>query len=157
MNRVTYKLFELLNNRCNFVNKEDNNYIDLLYQCCIYSQQKLNIELNIDKQEFLKTFHTMYDVLKFYMSQEEFHNICVYYLQLLMADALAGNKVDVYWCISHLWYLSAGKFLLSSDKYKDSIPFLQKRLIHEFDIQEKIGGKIKRKIITYDMISLKDE
>ncbi len=153
MNRIGYKLLNRLNDKVKYIEPVNEDDLELLYQQYmtnknyIENQEGWKIEMELSKQDFLKMFQIIYDILKFYISKQEFTYIINDYLYMLMMDHIHGEKVDLYWCIYHIYYLSiAGRFLTKYEQYKDCLPFLQQQLMKQFDIKEKITDKMKRKI-----------
>lgn len=159
MNNISYKLLNKLNGKANNIELINEGDLELLYQQYIQdknyieNQLKVEIELGISQQDFFKMFYMIYDILKFYISKQEFIHLSNYYLLMLMMDYINGKKVDLYWCIYHIYYLSsAGRFLTKYDHYEDCLPFLQQQLIKQFAIKEKITDKMKRKSFTKAII-----
>lgn len=153
MNSISYKLL----NKLKYIELINEDDLELLYQQYlanknyIENQEGLEIEMELSKQDFLKMFQIIYDVLKFYISKQEFMDISNYYLCMLMIKD--REKVDLYWCIYHIYYLaSAGRFFTKYDRYEDCLPFLQQRLMKQFNIKEKVTDKMKRKTFTKAII-----
>ena len=112
-----------------------------------------NISFNVDKAVFDEIFITIYDILRFKFSDEEFFDVSKHYLCLLLADARDGFDVDLNWIIKYVFYFFFGfndeKF---TNKYKDDILIIQKKLLDKFMIKEKINDQVKRKIFTGYMV-----
>lgn len=147
MNKISYKVLNALNNSLKEIEDLDSKTIDKLCQIYINNKTKYNLDININNEDVKKLIITMYDILKFYISEEEFEFLLDHYLSLIAADALE-NKVDLYWCITHMWYLYVGRSQTYNHKYKTCLSFLEQRLIDQFEIKETISNKIKRKTKT---------
>lgn len=145
MNYLTYNIL----NKINKTEELDNIHIEDLYDFYIKPQPYKEYKINISKEDFEKLISSIYDVLRFYINSQEFREVTTHYVKLLVADAMDGNKVDINWAINHIYYLTVGlSNKLKTDKYKDSIIFIQDKLMKEFSIQETLKEKINRKIYT---------
>lgn len=149
MNLVNYYFL----NKINSQRTVSHDYLNDLYQYYLFGSQKLNYDINIDKEEFKGVVITIFDVLRLKLSEEDSKKVFDNYLKLLMADAIDGYNVDLKWFIDHVWYLSVGAQTdISSKKYRDCIPFMQQKLINKFDIIESTKEKISRKVYTKYML-----
>ena len=143
MNQLQYRLLsKVVGER-----KLDGHYLENLWQdYCFYSEQ-YSFPIFFCKSDFVKIFSTTYDVLGLRISEEESKFVLNHYLGLLEQDAIDGSLVDVSWAIDHIWYCSIGNIeSLDAKKYNDCIPFVQDRLMKEFQIMESFTDKVKRKV-----------
>lgn len=151
MNLVNYYFL----NKINSQRTVSQDYLNDLYQYYEVGSQKLNYDINIDKEEFQGVVITIFDVLRLKLSEEDSEKVFDNYLKLLMADAIDGYNVDLKWFIDHVWYLSVGAQTgISNKKYRDCIPFIQQKLINKFDIIESTKERISRKVYTKYMTRL---
>lgn len=146
MNTVIYTLM----NKINESRIIDQEYLENLYKYYEYGINVSNCQLEISKYEFERIITVIYDVLRLKISEEEFNIVINNYMNLLIADSRDNYNVDCNWFIDHSWYLVVGVSECDHEKYNDCILFIQKKLIKEFNINEKVMDKIKRKIfISY--------
>lgn len=117
--------------------------------------QVLNYNININKENFIEIFNTIFDVLKLKIDNATYKIISEHYLNLLMVDANEGENVDIIYAINYLWYLGIGVSQdIDTKEYRDLIPIIQQQLIHKFQIKESIKEKVRRKIYTKSFITI---
>lgn len=141
MNALIYTLL----NKTNEYRILDDEFLNALYEYYLKSSKKFDFEVQIDQENFNTIFSTIYDILRFRISDEEFQIVIEHYLKLLVADAHDNNVVDNIWAINHLWYLCISNDL-PYEKYNDCIIFIQNKLLKELDIHETFSKKISRRI-----------
>ena len=145
MNALIYTLL----NKTNEYRILDDEYLNKLYEYYLNSSIKFDFELNLDEEDFNIIFSTIYDVLRFRISDEEFQIVIEHYLKLLVADARDGSFVNNKWCINHLWYLCVGlRNNINYENYNDCIIFIQNKLIEKLNVQENLKEKVTRRIHT---------
>ena len=141
MNALIYNLL----NKTNEYRILDDECLDKLYEYYLDASEKLKFDIHIVKDDFNLIISTIYDVLRFKITDDEFLMCVEYYLTLLVADAHDNNVVDNIWAINHLWYLCISNDL-PYEKYNDCIIFIQNKLLKELDIHETFSKKISRRI-----------
>lgn len=147
MNNLIYILLEKANKNKEFPNID--SYIEYLYSSYINLNFYKNYEINISKSEFKTLINSIYDVLKYKLTKEEFEKVCFHYIKLLVSDAIENKSIDITWSINHICYLTLGfEDIKIRDKYKDTVLFIQDKLIKDFVIKETKIEKVKRKIYT---------
>lgn len=147
MNEFSYKFL----NKVSEPRELGGDFVDKMYNFYDSSSRLFNCDVNLSRDEFEKIFVVTYDVLGLKIGKEKFERVSTNYLLLLIADAKDGIKVDSRWCIDHMWYFCAGsrKFLGGSE---ECIPFIQDRLVKEFQVKERFNEEIKRKVFTNFMV-----
>ena len=152
MNNTSYKVLKYLDRKGNGEERDFSTYIDELYKKYIKSVEIFDINSPISKEEFYKIFYTIFDVLSLRGATiDNINHQCEMYLYNIVYDSIQDN-VDLKWFIDKMWYLSVGS-RDDINKYRDSIPFIQKKLLKELNINDTMSEKIDRKI--YTMILLK--
>ena len=147
MNTLIYTLLEKINKNKEF-DKADV-YIESLYDFYFNSSPYKEYKLDMTKGQFKSLLTSIYDVLKYKLNKQEFKEVTNHYVKLLVADVVDGNNVDLAWSINHIYYLTVGlNNEKLTEKYKDSVMFIQDKLIKDFSIEEKLNEKINRKIYT---------
>ena len=145
MNALIYTLL----NKTNEYRILDDEFLNALYEYYLKSSKKFDFEVQIDQENFNTIFSTIYDILRFRISDEEFQIVIEHYLKLLVADARDGSIVDNKWCVDHLWYLCVGiKDRVNHENYNECIIFIQNKLIEKLNVQENLKEKVSRKIYT---------
>ena len=147
MNKLQYYLF------CKHHGKEvlEESYMEELYSYFMKLDSDLR-NITLSKNDFFDIITCIYDVLRFNLNDEEFHRVILRYIQLIMADIVDGNVVDVKWFINHVWYMSTNQ--VDGFDYQDSILFIQNKLVKQFDIRESFKEKVYRKTSTAYLTNL---
>ena len=151
MNNTSYKVLKYLDRKGNGEEGDFSTYIDELYKKYIKSVEIFDINSAISKEEFYKIFYTIFDVLSLRGATiDNINHQCEMYLYNIVYDSIQDN-VDLKWFIDKMWYLSVGS-RDDINKYRDSIPFIQKKLLKELNINDTMSEKIDRKIYTMILI-----
>jgi hypothetical protein len=151
MNNTSYKVLKYLDRKGNGEERDFSTYIDELYKKYIKSVEIFDINSAISKEEFYKIFYTIFDVLSLRGATiDNINHQCEMYLYNIVYDSIQDN-VNLKWFIDKMWYLSVGS-RDDINKYRDSIPFIQKRLLKELNINDTMSEKIDRKIYTMILI-----
>ena len=100
MNNVIYTLLDNFNE----YKKLDNKILEKIYDFYMDRCSFYNISFNVDKAIFDEIFITIYDILRFKLSDEEFFDVSKHYLCLLLADARDGYDVDLNWIIKYVYF-----------------------------------------------------
>ncbi len=152
MNILSYYLLNRTSSNLSTLNQD---YVERLYQYYVNGGQALNYNININKENFIEIFNTIFDVLKLKIDNATYKIISEHYLNLLMVDANEGENVDIIYAINYLWYLGIGVSQdIDTKEYRDLIPIIQQQLIHKFQIKESIKEKVRRKIYTKSFITI---
>lgn len=139
MNILSYYLLNRSSSNLSTLNQD---YVERLYQYYVNEGQVLNYNININKENFIEIFNTIFDVLKLKIDNATYKIISEHYLNLLMVDANEGENVDIIYAINYLWYLGIGVSQdIDTKEYRDLIPIIQQQLIHKFQIKESIKEK----------------
>lgn len=151
MNNTSYRVLKYLAKKEDGKERDFSTYVDELYNKYIKSVEMLNTNFVISKEEFYKIFNTIFDVLSLRgVNIDNINYQCEMYLYNIIGDSIQDN-VDLKWFIDKMWYLSVAS-RDDVNKYRDSIPFIQKRLLKELNINDTISEKIDRKIYTMIMV-----
>ena len=149
MNILSYYLLNRTSSNLSTLNQD---YVERLYQYYVNEGQVLNYNININKENFIEIFNTIFDVLKLKIDNATYKIISEHYLNLLMVDANEGENVDIIYAINYLWYLGIGVSQdIDTKEYRDLIPIIQQQLIHKFQIKESIKEKFILNLLSqYD-------
>ena len=151
MNNTSYRVLKYLDKKKDGKERDFSTYVDELYKKYIKSVEMLNSNFVISKQEFYKIFYTIFDVLSLRgVTIDSINYQCEMYLYNIIGDSIQDN-VDLKWFIDKMWYLSVGS-RGDINKYRDSIPFIQRKLLKELNINDTMSEKIDRKIYTMILI-----
>ncbi len=111
---------------------------------------RITDNISLTKEEFKKIIISIYSVLPIKLSKKkDIKKLSQNYIMLLLADAIDDWNIDKDWAINHLWYLSMGRENIKKDDLFPLIVYMQKKLLKEFNIKEKITDKTKRKVATW--------
>ena len=124
-------------------------YLKIYYDIYINNLSKMNIEQKINEEDFKKIIAIIFEVLSVCLTEKQIVKVLNSYVGNLIADNKDGSNVDISWAIKYIWYLTA---TTCTTEFANWIPFVQQQLIDEFEIEETIKEKVKRKIYIRTMI-----
>ena len=151
MDNASYKFLKYLDIKVNGKEKDFTSYINDLYNIYTKSLNRFNHSFIISKNQFYKIFYTIFDVLNLRnIDLDVIKNQCEMYLYNVIADSICG-EINLKWFIDKMWYLSIG-IEGNINAFRDTIPFIQDKLLKELEIDDKLTEKLNRKIYTMMLI-----